>query len=366
MKPMSRRWFLASLPAVACLGSEVTGKGRTLPSEVSRYADGTTEFTIQRLTSPSHTSLLPPSYARAVSRRSNFLLYASDATGRFEAYRLDLKSGQSKQLTEAADLDPASLTLLADDRGFCCVDGNKLLQIGLSSLKPREVYAIPEGFTRGRGLSVAEDGMYAAVIERKDSRHRLQLVQMTSGAATKLAETDDELRDPIPRPKRASILYRRSGALWLVNYDGQQNYRLRLAEGETGPGRWSPDGRAVLYLNYPADKHKLNNIREFITDTNEDKFVSDTSQYIEFGVNGDASVFVGASGSKASPHVLLLVRSVRREMTLAEHRAKDPRIVAPVFAPNSQRIFFGSDLHGKPAIYTMAVEKFVEETDSAG
>ena len=41
-------------------------------------------------------------------------------------------------------------------------------------------------------------------------------------------------------------------------------------------------------------------------------------------------------------------------------------MVAPIFAPNSQRVFFTSDEHGKPAIYTMSVEKFVEETDTAG
>ena len=55
---------------------------------------------------------------------------------------------------------------------------------------------------------------------------------------------------------------------------------------------------------------------------------------------------------------------MKRELTLAEHRSTNPAIVSPIFSPNSQRIFFGSDLHGKPAIYTMSVEKFVEETDT--
>ncbi len=165
--------------------------------------------------------------------------------------------------------------------------------------------------------------------------------------------------------RRASVLYRREVCgLWLANYDGQQNYRLRLAEGETGPASWSPDGRSVLYLNYPAEPHKLHAMREFTPDTNEDTHIADTTQFIGFERNADASVFVGASGSKASPHVLLLVRSVKRELTLCEHRASDPRMVSPVFSPNSQNIFFGSDQHGKPAIYSMAVEKLVSETDS--
>jgi oligogalacturonide lyase len=73
-------------------------------------------------------------------------------------------------------------------------------------------------------------------------------------------------------------------------------------------------------------------------------------------------VFVGASGSKASPYVLLLVRTVKRELTLAEHRASDPALVNPQFSPNSQQVFFASDLHGKPAIYRMDVDRLVSDT----
>jgi oligogalacturonide lyase len=36
--------------------------------------------------------------------------------------------------------------------------------------------------------------------------------------------------------------------------------------------------------------------------------------------------------------------------------------VAPIFSPSSQRVFFQSDRHGKPAIYSMSVEKLVEQT----
>ena len=83
-----------------------------------------------------------------------------------------------------------------------------------------------------------------------------------------------------------------------------------------------------------------------------------------FNRNGDSSVMVGASGSKASPYVLLLVRSVKRELTLCEHRASDPRQVTTLFSPNSQRIFFQSDRDGKMAIYTMPVDRLVEETET--
>jgi oligogalacturonide lyase len=363
-------------------GAEPGGKGHNFPATLFRYPDPSTEFPVTRLTDPAHSAMLPASYGRAVSKH-NFLIYSSNITGRFEAFRMDLKNGQSRQLTEAENLDPASLALTPDDRGFCYLDGDRVVEASLSNLRAREVYRLPAGF-EGSGLSVAEDGLYAAISEKspvsdksaspektaapekspeaKPAQYQLEIVNMLKGDTAKLAESSDEIRDPIPRPRRASILYRRAGAVWLGNYDGQQDYKLRLADGETGPARWSPDGRTVLYLNYPADRTKLHNLREFTPDTNEDKMLAATTQFVTFSANADASVFVGASGSKASPHVLLLVRAVKRELTLAEHRASDPRMVSPVFSPNSQRVFFMSDQHGKPAIYTMAVDKLVEET----
>ena len=361
---LSRRWFLAAVPG-ACLPLRAQ-KNRSIPSAVFKYGDPSTEFQVTRLTDPASSSLLPPHYARAIARHGNFLVFASDLSGRMEAYRMDLKTGVSHQLTEEAGLDPASLTLTADERNFGCLAGGRLLLVNAGNGRVREVYRIPEGFETGSGLSIAEDGLYAALVEKSaGSSHRLRLVRMADGAATTLAEGPEEIRDPIPRPRRASVLYRRGDGLWLANYDAQQNLRLRTAEGETGPYSWSPDGRTILYLNYPADPHRLHNIRELTPDTRQDAAVADTTQFVAFERNADASVFVGASGSKASPYVLLLVRAVKREFTLCEHHSSDARAVAPRFSPNSQEVFFGSDRHGKPAIYSMAVEKIVSETDTS-
>ncbi len=358
---LSRRWFLATLPA-ACLGQS-GGKGRVLPSAFKRYSDPSTENAVTRLTDPAHASILG-SGLHSVSRHG-FLVCASDASGRYEAYRIDLKSGQQKQLTDAADMDPHSLVLMADDRGLVYLDGLTLMAVNLSTLKAREVYKVPQGFEHGRGIGVADDGLYTALVEKKETHYRLQLVNMAKGTAETLSEGEEEIGELIPRPKRASVLYRRAGGLWLANYDGKQNYRLRMADGGVGPALWSPEGRSVYYLSYPEDSHKLHALREFVPDSNEDGAVANTSQFVGIGRNADASVFVGASGSKASPYVLLLVRAVKRELTLCEHRSSDPAMVCPVFAPNSQHVYFGSDRHGKWAIYSIAVEKLVEETETA-
>jgi oligogalacturonide lyase len=182
--------------------------------------------------------------------------------------------------------------------------------------------------------------------------------------AATLVESPDPVSDPQPRPKRAGLLYRAADALWMVNYDGAQNRKLKIAPGGLGTALWSADGRSILYLNVPAERKQLNNIREFTPDTNEDQFVSATSQFAVFNRNSDTSVFVGASGSKASPYMLLLVRSVKRELPLCGHRASDPLQVTSFFSPNSQRVIFQSDRDGKMALYSIAVDRLVEATET--
>jgi oligogalacturonide lyase len=58
-----------------------------------------------------------------------------------------------------------------------------------------------------------------------------------------------------------------------------------------------------------------------------------------------------------------MLRAGGRELIICEHRSSDPARVTPVFSPNSRRVFFGSDRHGKPAIYSMDVGELVEATE---
>jgi oligogalacturonide lyase len=189
------------------------------------------------------------------------------------------------------------------------------------------------------------------------------MVTLVQGVERTVIEAAFPMSAPVARPMRAQILYRQGGeALWMVNADGTQNRKLKLAPGGVGTPNWSPDGKTILYLNFPDDHTQLNNLREFTPDSGTDKMIGKTSQFASFGANRDASVFVGASRN-ASPAVLLLLRAAHSERTLCEHKSK-AEWVSPVFSPDSQRIYFQSDRHGKPAIYSMHVEKLVEKTDA--
>ncbi len=378
---LSRRGFLFTV-AAGCFADEPF-KGRIVPPAATRYADPATEFPIIRLTDPQFSSLLPFSGNRVLSKSS--MLYASDQTGQWEAFRMELKKGESRQLTESTTLDTSSIAYLPNDKGFWHFDAGRLIETDFSKLKPRELYRVPEGFEKTPGVSYSDDGQHAAFVEKSAASdgapvYRLRVLSLQKETAATLLESHEEIRDPLLQPKHSSLVYRIGDEIRIVNIDVQQHQRLQLAEGEIGQFRWSADGHSLLYLNRPKDPHRLTSLREWAADPPpatsgkaagtspggpRDTLIAQTSQFVHFSPNADASVFVGSSGSKASPYILLLARAVKREFTLAEHRASDAAMVTPLFAPNSQFVAFVSDRHGKPAIYYISVEKFVSETEGS-
>jgi oligogalacturonide lyase len=154
--------------------------------------------------------------------------------------------------------------------------------------------------------------------------------------------------------------------LWVEGLDGSAAKQMETPPGRVLQALWSPDGNAVLYLHEPAETGQLVAIREQQVDSRADKLVAKTSQFARFARNADATVFLGASRSKASPAVLLMLRVTRRELTLCEHRAGKPEGTSLQFSPDSQTVFFQTD-RGRDArsIYAMEVERLVEKTEDA-
>jgi oligogalacturonide lyase len=350
---LSRRQFLA-----------VAGLGRIAAPEWKRYADPATELEVVRLTDPAFTSGMTAPHLRQFTRRSDFLLYwserypAVEGLGSRQAFLLDLKQGESRQITEAADLDPATLSFSLDERTFFFFDGRSLREAPLTTMHSREVHATPEGATR-TGLTMASDGSLFFA-ERLNNKTRIMSILRQQ--PRRVTEIDQEIDLLMARPRHTQVLYRSAGQLWTVNADGSNKRALKTAPGESRGVLWTPLGRTFTYLHVPEDPKELITLREYSPDDASDKMLARTSQFISASPNSDASVFVGASRSKASAYVLILLRVARRELTLCEHKASDPAMVQPVFSPDSQRVVFVSDRHGKPALYQVHVNRFVEET----
>lgn len=361
-----RRRVLSVLPWMAlALRAPAPGRVRDdYPSERFRFLDPATEFEVSRLTNPQYSSFLPSNSNRVISRRSSFLIYCSDRSGSFQAYAMDLRSWESRQLTEAEALSTGSVVLSPDDRWICYIDNGALWIASSGGGRNRVLYRPANGWKLAPGLSVTPEGPSAVAVETGGEQSRLLMIPFGRGTPSTVAEVRGQILAPAPRPRRASVMFRREdGSIWLAETASSRQYPVRT-EGRPGAAHWAPDGRTILYLDIPEQTGKVVTIREVDPDTREDKLLAPTTQFIEFAVNSDASVFVGASGSLAAPYLLLLIRAARRELTLCEHRRNGEMAVQPMFSPDSQKVFFQSSKHGKPAIFMMAVDKLVEKTES--
>jgi oligogalacturonide lyase len=338
--------------------------GRLSGPEWKRYADPATELEVVRLTDPAFASGTTAPHLRQFTRRSDSLLYwseryAADSPGARQAFMVDLKQGDSRQLTEAADLDPSTLSLSSDERSVIFFDAHSLNEAPLSTAHPRELHRVPRAAVR-TGFAVATDGTIF-FSERENGKSRIVSVLLRQQARS-VVDTDQEVEALMARPRRQQILYRTGRQFWLVNSDGSGKRQLKTEPGTTGNALWIPSGRTFIYLHIPEDPKELITLREHAPDDGSDRLLAKTSQFISAAPNADASVFTGASRSRASAYVLILLRAARRELTLCEHRASDPAMVKPIFSPDSQNVLFVSDRHGKPAIYQVHVNRFVEET----
>jgi oligogalacturonide lyase len=361
---LTRRAFFALTPAISAQPGAGL-KGEYLPADWKRFPDGSTEFEVLRLTDPAYESWLPCSPGRAVDRKSESIVVASSRTGSRQALRLDLKTGRSHVLTAARELDPHTLTLSYDDRAILFFDGPRLVSLNLRSLKETELYRVPDSAERCGALASSEDGTALFFIEKQSDQWLLRRLQMPKGVVSTVAESGSEILEPAPNPRRATVAWRTpAGEIWTAAFGGTLKRKLESPPGDALQALWSPDGRAILYLLQPSTQNALPAIREQELDSRADRLIAQTSLFACFARNANASVFLGASRSKASPNVLLLLRLTRRELTLCEHRSSDARQAAVCFSADSQRVFFQGDRDGKPAVYSMRVERLVEKTDS--
>lgn len=337
----------------------VSKKPKPLPippgSEFVRLLDPVTETPIVRLTSLASNSFLPASVNRFVSTKDRFLVFSSDRTGQTAPFQLNLRTGAINQLGTNEHVRPQSLCLDAGSRALNLLDGSTLKEVGLGGKRTRvlaeDVTAFSLGSSPSADLLVVKQGNLLLLGNRT--------LTLAEGVADWCAVS----------PKGEACIFSRkvSGGeeqeIWHVPFEGGSRKAIRLVGGRISNAYWSADGRSVLFLReFSSNGVIRSEIREVYPETCAEQLVTPTSQFAAFAPNADGSVFVGASRSKAQPTVVLLLRASRRELTLCEHGAKNASTVAPVFSPDSRRVYFQSDREGRSAIYSVNVESLVEPT----
>ncbi len=365
-----RRLFTAAAGASAFLAVSAPNlraesvKGESLPADWSRYTDASTEFEMLRLTRPAYASHLPTPPGRAVARRSEFLVLATDRSGSLQLQRIDLKSGHCRVLTTAPHLHPSAFSLSADDHAVYYLDGAGLYSVLLGNLRVSKLWEASVPLEGTTSLAPAEDGtsLWFAVNGNDGALMKLRLGSKPEAA--QVLRHRMAILEPLPNPRRALVAWRcGDGSAWLCEHDGGNKRRLDTPSGVVLQVLWNADGQSVLYLHDPGVQGQSVCIREQEVDSRADSLVAKTSQFACFARNANATVFAGASRSKASPYALLTLRVTQRELTLCEHRSREASASAIAFSPDSQRLFFQGDEEGQMAVYSIKLERLVEKTE---
>ena len=118
-------------------------KGDRLRLEPRVYRDERTGREVWRLTSWNDAHCISPyMYCKGLSGDERYIIFASDRTGKFELYRLEIESGETVQLTEGRSKDPrrkVEFNVHPDGREVFYPDGKTLFAVDIETTQERLV-----------------------------------------------------------------------------------------------------------------------------------------------------------------------------------------------------------------------------------
>ncbi|MCZ2155352.1 MAG: hypothetical protein LC114_15850 [Bryobacterales bacterium] len=285
------------------------------------------------------------------------------ATGRGTGSPISsISRGDSTQVAEARDLKPHSLALLRNGKEVVFLDGDTLIRNDVARKRSRDLYRSPEDWRVTGNLLLSHDDRMAAVTEQRQGTTRIVFVDAASGKSREVLRADGGLV-PLGFHERYGLLVLNSQQKPVLVGVPNAPRLPDFPEGDVLQARWDRSGKILIYLLRTQDggitRHQL---MEYDLDQGIHRFIANTTRFATFSANADASVFVGASASKAQPLLLLLLRVTKRELPLMEHRSSDAASVNPFFSNDSQTLFFESDRLGKTCIFSVSMEGLVEKT----
>src|SRR4051794_16410144 len=265
-------------------------KGKAFGDERKKHQDSKSGATVWQLTdTPGKWTEVLYFTNRTATRDSRYLIYVSNRSSShglparlsgedggiqgIDLFKLDLRSGESVQLTEGGNVLKDSPEITYDGKEvYYIAKGNIIRSVNLDSLKEREIVKCDPEVHMGHALSVSPDGKTLAghqILEPKNhlgyrwapwaSRDRLLAVALDSGEIRTLIDGNSPLGHLAICPSDPNLLLYsfhsniwQSQRAWLIGMDGagaRPIFPQRLGEG-CGHEIWGASGKTVYMVCY--------------------------------------------------------------------------------------------------------------------
>jgi Tol biopolymer transport system component len=353
-------------------------KGKTYPSQRKSHRDAKSGATVWQLTdTPGRTTQTLYYTNRHATHDSRWLLYASDRANdaeHFDLFKMDLKTGESVQLTDTGELVEHSPDISYDGKSVHYLSGHSIRVMDLESLKEREIAKLDETAHQTHATTITSDGkslMLAPTFgksvkvgyEFADTAVRSALIifDTATGKQRRLIDGNALLGHIAFSPTDPNLVlysihyhWRDIQRPWLINADGTHNRPIFLQRSGEGVGHehWGSTGKTVYATCYrgrqpqgiwaaeidgSGERCVLAgcNIAHSTTNPEEDRFVAD-DLYLD-----TSSLWMAKKGS-SEPQALCKMAADWFKMKNGVYDATRHH-PHEHFLPNGQGVTFSSD-----------------------
>jgi Tol biopolymer transport system component len=251
-------------------------KGKVYPDQRRRFTDPRSGYTIWQLTNAGAHSTKLYFTNRSVTPDSRWLLYHSDrgsAPGHFNLFKMDLRTGESIQLTESGAVTEDTPEISYDGKQvYYGQNFNSVHAVDLESLNERTLCAFDDQFHTDHAFTITPDGRSLIVTARLEpikklgynfghytTRAALTIVDTATGATRRLIDGSSPLGHTAICPTNGNLVlysihihWAEIQRPWLINLDGTEHRLIfRQTQGEgIGHELWGASGRTVFVSCY--------------------------------------------------------------------------------------------------------------------
>jgi oligogalacturonide lyase len=352
------------------------------------YRDNETGRIVTKLTTDKFLNHHPYFYNKMITNDNRSLIFSSNRDGLRNLYKLDLISGETKQLTEGENISDFSPILTNDNKHLVFCRGERIILMDIVSLEEEVIYETPKGWVSGENPSISSDNRYLVLVEMNEKDHikgqgdwstfepqwaqkpHCRIVYINIADKTSIIPYEDEhcwLGHPQIRPgANNTILFCHEGPgnridarLWLVDVGDAIARSLKpQSHSELITHEyWLNDGSrlAYVYRNYDTCEET---IRFMNPDTMEEEVLMQCSTFCHFISNKDNTKIIGDGQNPVKPYLYLVDVNSKIEEKLCIHGSSfksygntQDSHPHPAFSPDGKYVIFTSDMDGMPGIY---------------